>query len=77
VDLEANLESIADLVALMRREGVLYLKAGEIEVTLGPAPIADEPPKAQFVHDETPPAAGEPTRSRRNKLLDHPSLKRG
>lgn len=57
----------------MRSTGAVYVKAGGYEVTLGPEPFQPEPeqPKAEFVHD-----GEEAAPSRRNKLLDHPALRR-
>jgi hypothetical protein len=59
----------------MRESGALYVRLGDIEVTLGPAPVTpDEPAKeAAFVHDG---ADTDVPRKRRNPLLDHPSLRR-
>lgn len=58
---------------MMREAGAVYMKVGAVEVTLGPAPVKyEEPKEAAFVHDEKSP--GET--SRRNPLLDHPSLRR-
>lgn len=57
----------------MRESGAVYVKVGTVEVTLGPEPFKPEPeqPQAEFVHD-----GEEAAPSRRNKLLDHPALRR-
>lgn len=73
MDIESFRE-LSEVIALMRAEGVLYLKTGDTEITLGPAlpkqaaqPAVED--KAEIELVETP----KPTR--RNPLLDHPALK--
>jgi len=57
----------------MRDTGAVYVKAGSVEITLGPEPVR-EAPRPQFVHDEGEPPTG--PASRKNPLLGHPALKR-
>lgn len=72
---QIDLDTIAALIALMREQGAVYVKAGSIEVTLGPERVKFESPKeAMFVHDG--PADPNAPRDRKNPLLQHPSLRR-
>jgi len=59
----------------MRETGAVYVRSGNVEVTLGPAPVQFEEEKAQFKHDDEDPAEAGRV-NRKNPLLSHPALRR-
>lgn len=74
MDIE-NLSELAEVIALMRAEGVLYLKLGDNEITLGPQLARGRAAEPDTDQDKPELVQVESKPTRRNLMLDHPSLK--
>lgn len=72
-----DINELSTLVTALRELGVLYFKQGELEITLGaPPPKLPAKPAAESDEDKDELVTVESKPSRRNPLLDHPSLQR-